>query len=321
MLRNLFVSVILLGAMALHAECTNIHCRFEYLGSHIGPGYTEDLFLKESAVCEQMDKYCVEEYMLSLRRLNWCLYKLELAAASGKYSEVSNAVLRVSALLCGKADNKSSGYPNSLKLMMLEKIEYSLARMVLSDSRDIIVPQFQTLIPDSILQDAKEERSACSIRTFKQMLCLAVAIEDFHEREGCYPLNLDTVGVPESLRKCAFGRDIEYECYKGIWVLRCRCESWGGGLKFDEYIPMVYQQRRRLDLCFSSTFNEKRKSLYNGESMSADDMRIAGRVIHESTKSGVHAITFSKPNAGNVRIVPMSEVNSTGKNANSFDLR
>lgn len=312
MVKKLCVSVMLLGTATLQAECNNVHCRFEYLGSNIGPGYTEDSFLNESAVPEQMDKYCVEEYMLSLRKLNWCLYKLESAAGSGDRSEMSNAVERVSSLLCGKAADKPSNYPNSLKLMWLEKVEYSMARMILSDARDDILPHLATLLPDSILEGCEGERSARSIMTFKKMLYLAAAIEEFSEREGCYPLNLDSVGVPESLRKCSLGRDIEYEYYRGKWVLRCRCESWGGGLRFDEYIPMVYQQRRRMDLCFSSTFNEKRNFLYNGESLSADDMRIAGRVMHEGTKSGVHAITFSKPNAGNVRIVPMSEANSGG---------
>ena len=236
MVKNFCMSAIVLVAAALQAECNNVHCRFEYLGSNIGPGYTEDSFLKESAVPEQMDKYCVKEYMLSLRKLNWYLYKLESAARSGSRSEVSNAVEWVSSLLCGKVADKPGDSPNSLKLMWLEKIEYSMARMILSDARDYAVPHLATLLPDSILEDCKGERSARSIMTFKQMLCLAAAIEEFHEREGCYPLNLDSVGIPESLRKCSFGRDIEYEYYSGKWVLRCRCESWGGGLKFDEYI-------------------------------------------------------------------------------------
>jgi len=310
MVKNLFVSVILLGAATLQAECNNLHCRFEYLGSNVGPGYTEESFLNELAVPELQDKFCDEESMLSLRKLNWYLYKLESAVGSGNCSEVSNAVACVSSLLFGKAADKQSDYPNSLRLKWLEKIEYSMARMILSDARDGVLPHLATLLPDSILEDCKGERSARSIMTFKHMLCLAAAIEDFHKREGCYPLNLDPVGIPESQRKCAFGRDIEYEYYSGRWVLRCRCESWGGGLKFDEYIPMVYQQRRRMDLCFSSTFNEKRKALYNGESMSADDMRMAGRVVHDGSKSGVHAITFSRPNGGNARIVPLSEANS-----------
>ena len=44
--------MILLGAVTLQAECGHVHCRFEYLGSRIGAGYTEESFLGESAVSE-----------------------------------------------------------------------------------------------------------------------------------------------------------------------------------------------------------------------------------------------------------------------------
>jgi hypothetical protein len=50
MVKKLCVSVMLLGTATLQAECNNVHCRFEYLGSNIGSGYTEDSFLNESAV-------------------------------------------------------------------------------------------------------------------------------------------------------------------------------------------------------------------------------------------------------------------------------
>lgn len=317
MVKSLIALIVLLASAAVLAKCDNVHCGFEYLGSQIGAGYTEDRFMNASAVSPLKAKYCVEEYMLTFRKLNWQLYQLELAAETGDLTRVSKAVDCVVSLLLGEnvSPSSKSGYPNSLKLQWLEKIEYSMARMILSKARDIVIPHLAALLPESVLDDCSEDRSMFSIRTFKRMLYLAVAIEEYNEREGCYPAKLDSLGVPEMMRKCAYGRDIEYEYYKGRWVLRCRCESWEGGLKFDEYIPVVYRQRKHLDLCFSSTFNKKRKSLFEGVLLGAGDARVAGRVVHDSETTGVHAITFDSPSAGNTRIVPLSESNSRGLQA------
>lgn len=317
MQKSLIALIGFLVSVAVWAKCDNVHCGFEYLGSQIGLGYTEAQFMDESAVAALKDKYCIEEYMLTFRKLNWHLYQLELAAETGNSTGVSNAVDGVTSLLLGVNVSLPSnpGYPHSLKSQWLEKIEYSMARMILSEARDVVLPHFETLLPESVLDECSEDRSMRSIKTFKRMLCLAIAIEKYHEREGCYPTSIDSLDVSEMMRKCAYGHDIEYEYYKGKWVLRCRCESWEGGLGFDEYIPVVYRQRKRLDLCFSSTFNEKRKSLYDGKLLGEDDPRVAGRVVHDCAITGVHAITFESPAAGNTRIVPLSEVKSRGVKA------
>ena len=120
-------------------------------------------------------------------------------------------------------------------------------------------------------------------------------------------LNLNVLHLPENVRKCACGRDIEYEYHAQKWMLRSRCQSYDGGLQFDEYIPTVYQQRKRLDLCFSNTFNAKRMSLFKGEVMGAKDCRLHGKVVHDNQQSRVHLIKFTNPTAGTGRIIPLSE--------------
>lgn len=309
MFKIFLMSVILLWGMTLRAECDHIHCGFEYLGASIGSGYTEDLFLGESSVSEVHDKYCVKEFMISLRRLNWHLYQMELAARNGDLLSMSNAVASVSSLLCeaNGGENVSTVYPLSLKHWWFENVEYSVARVVLSDARSVVAPFVGTLLPDSIMENDKGSRRVHSLKTFRQMLLIAVEIENYREREECLPLNLDMLKNLESTRKCACGRDIEYEQHAGIWVLRSRCESYDGGLKFDEYIPAIYQQRKRLDLCFSSTFNEKRVALFKGDVMYPDDNRLRCQIVHDKHRCGVHQIKFANQSAGAGRIIPLSE--------------
>lgn len=313
------VLLILFMALVSYAGCDNVHCKFEYAGIRSGTGCTDKEFMRETAVSELADKYCVQEFMLSFRTLNWYLYQFEQASMAKNHAGVSNAVKLVSSLLQNdQADgtNRCEGilndYPNSLKLQWMEKIEYSVARMVLGEARDVVAQHLELLLPESILDQSEGIRSVHSIRTFKRMLSLAAELERFHESDGCYPLNLDSMGVSGQMRKCSYGRDIEYEYYKGKWVLRCRCESWEGGLQFDEYVPVIYAQRKHLDLCLSPTFNEKRFALFSGKVFCPHDERLSCRVIHDKSISGVHKVKYDNPSAGNFRVKTRLDDNDRG---------
>ena len=305
--KYLVVFSFVIVPILLNAKCECVHCGFEYLGADVGVGCLADAFMKESAVSEAEDRYCVKEYMLSYRRLNWYLYQLEVAGRNGDLVALSNAVRSVASLFhvdgnCGK------GVPDSLKLQWMEKIEYCMARMVLSDARESVVPHLEILLPASLLDDTRTNRIARSVKTFKNMLLLGDRIENYRVDEQCCPVTLDSIDdLPEEMRKCAYGRDIEYEYYDGRWILRCRCDSWEGGLCFDEYLPFIYNQRKHLDLCFSMTYNEKRRELYSGNLFCAHDDRLSCSVIHDKTKSGVHKVKFRNASAGNFRIIPKSE--------------
>ena len=297
----------------LKADCSNVHCRFEYLGYQGVERFSKNDFMMESASSGQIDRYFGRECM-PFRELNWWLFQLEESVCRNDKESITNAVYAVSCILDGyKGFLHEPGTGNvrsfvmRLRMLMIERIEYSLARMVIGEGRNIVKEYFDVLLPGAILEESRKLPSWHSVSTFRQMLFIAIEVENYHDKEQCYPLNLDVLKLPDKVRKCACGRDIEYEYYKGTWLLRSRCESWEGGLRFDEYIPMIYQQRKNLDLCFSRTFNIKRKSLFNGEFMGADDSRLRGQVVHGSQMAGVHLIKFTSPSAGCGMVVPLSE--------------
>ena len=304
--------------MVLLADCGNVHCRFEYLGHDAVAESTEEDFLATSAVSGTYERY-FENECRPFRELDWHLNRFEQAVAEGDLSGCSNAVSAVARLLVDYeaffrdgASGEQRSFPQTLRLLMLEKIEYSMARLILGRGRGTAKEFLDVLLPDSMIDKGRDFRLWHSIRTFKHMLFIACSVEDYHEREGCPPLNLDLLGLSERVRKCACGRDIEYEYHGLTWVLRSRCESFDGALAFDEYIPMI-GQRKRLDLCFSPSYNRKRRMLYDGEGMDTKDIRLTGRVAHDVPWSGVHIIKFTHPSAGCTRIVPLSECERRNK--------
>lgn len=310
-------SVFCLSVILL-ADCGNVHCRFEYLGHEAVEESTEADFLAASAVSGTYERYFGNECR-PFRELDWHLNGFERAVAEGDLPGCTNAVSAVARLLADYeaffrdgASGEQRTFPQKLRMLMLEKIEYSMARLVLGKRRDIARGFLDTLLSDSMMDEGRNFRLWHSIRTFKNMLAIACAVADYHDSERCPPLNLNLLELPERVRKCACGRDIEYEYHGLTWVLRSRCESFDGGLAFDEYIPMI-GQRKRLDLCFSPSYNRKRRMLYDGEGMDTKDIRLTGRVNHDVPWSGVHIIKFTHPSAGCTRIVPLSECERRNK--------
>lgn len=306
-------------AVELRANCENVHCRFEYLGHHGVEEFGRRDFMNSSATSAVCNRHFFRE-SIPFRELNWRLACLEKSASAGNRVEMSNAVFSVARLIDRYENFFRDGntgscraFPVRLRMLLLERIEYSMARMALGRGRACVVEFLDALLPDSVIDAGRVLPAWHSIKTFKQMLFIACAIEDYSNAEGCCPLNLDVIKLPETKRKCACGRDIEYEHHDSIWVLRSRCESYDGGLRFDEYIPMVYSQRKRLDLCLSPTFNEKRRLLFCGEDMNTTDIRLTGKVFHDKSQSGVHIVKFTNPSAGCSRIVPLSEQNGDVK--------
>ena len=303
----------------LWADCGNVHCRFEYLGHDAVAESTEADFLAASAVSGAYERYFGDECR-PFRVLDWHLNGFERAVAEGDLPGCSNAVSAVARLLADYGalfrDGASGGqrrFPQTLRMLMLEKIEYSMVRLVLGKGRGIAKEFLDAILPDTMIDAGRSLQPWHSIRTFKNMLAIACAVEGYHGREGCPPLNLNQLELPERVRKCACGRDIEYEYHGLTWVLRSRCESFDGGLAFDEYLPMIYGRRKRLDLCFSPSYNRKRRMLYDGKGMDTKDIRLTGRVDHDVPWSGVHIIKFTHPSAGCTRIVPLSECERRNK--------
>ena len=57
------------------------------------------------------------------------------------------------------------------------------------------------------------------------------------------------------------------------WVLRCACDSWCGGLAFDEYLPYILSGRKKLPLFLGSSFSRKRKEMFSGDWTFLSDIR------------------------------------------------
>ncbi len=313
-MKSVFVVFALILSCVAWAKCENVHCNFEYKGYSPDKKYSYEDFLSHPVANVANEQY-MREGWAPFRELNWHLYSLEKAVFNTNVVEVTNEVASVSKILRAYNTlflNKQTGemecFPLSLKISMFEKIEYSLARMVLrKEQRHLIIPFLDNLLPDAILSDCQNSSARHSLLTFKTMLRLATEVENYRNLEGCYPLNLNSLQISEQFRKCACGRDIDYEYHAFTWVVRSRCESYEGGLRFDEYLPMIYRQRKHLDLCLSPSFNRKRENLFNGKSLSLDNKKIDGRVVHDAMKCGVHKVIFSDPSAGTFRLIPHSE--------------
>ena len=309
-MRNRFFYVVTLSlSFSSFAQCDNPHCRYEWLGYNQGETLSEEDFLTNSVWSSVFDMY-LPKLSIMFRKLNWQLYSIEKAISDGDFCAASNSVQEIQNILSGgqmpHSDNNTSSTietPASMRLYMIEKIELCLARLVLGKGRDFTYEQIDRLVPDEYLK-ILDKRMAKSEMTFKHMLALACLIESYSKENSCYPLNLNEILAPERFLKCAMNKDIEYEYFAGKWILRCRCESYSGGLSFDEYIPAVFNNRKRMDLCFSPSFNKKRALLFEGVNLNEKDIRISGTVKHESNMCGVHPIDFKDRLAGCMRLLP-----------------
>ena len=70
MLKHVFVLMVLVCFTEAFAVCTNIHCRFEYVGVQDDFPYTQHDFMNQSAVGKTYEKYYAVE-SLPFRQLKW----------------------------------------------------------------------------------------------------------------------------------------------------------------------------------------------------------------------------------------------------------
>lgn len=307
------MAALLSFGFASYADCGNVHCTFEYLGCSGLHSPTREMFLERPLVNAASERLFATE-RIPFREMNWRLFCLERAIECQDHWNVENLVDHVATLLRNYSNLLYAAHshgPRTLilrwRMDLLEKIEYSLARMILGVNRRTIFPFVEKLLPDTILNESYGIRSWHSILTFKRMLILSYYIQEYALKESTPPLRLDMVGAPERYRKCACGKDIEYEQHKQTWMLRSRCESHDGGLGFNEYLPMIYHQRKALTLCLSPSFNAMRQTLFNGRNLSESDLRIKGHIVHDVAKDGVHGMQFDNISVGATRMVSVSE--------------
>lgn len=304
-------ALVFLVCVSAHLEAwanvrnCNVQCKFCYLG-YEGCKDSENVN-SESFLETPVYPTTHEELFPSLkefRTLNLKLCRLECFAANSDGVNVSNAVEETSRFLEDMARGPGEGFIDRA----LESVAFSIVRIQQRRSGlSLDIPAIERLLPDRLLEKDDMPRS---LKTFKQMIIIAQFVERYRTEHWSLPVVLDEAGIPERYRKCAYGRDIEYDQYNGVWSLKCACGSWSGGLPFDEYLPCLLSGCKKIPLVLSSSFSEKRKALYSGEWVFSTDSRLECRVDHETRggTNGVHGIVFKNPAAGNGRIIKTTEI-------------
>ena len=81
-------------------------------------------------------------------------------------------------------------------------------------------------------------------------------------------------------------------------------DSWCGGLGFDEYLPGILSDRKKLPLFLSSSFSQKRRDMFSGDWVFTSDDRLACRIDHSCRggTDGFHGLTYKRPGAGAARV-------------------
>lgn len=277
----------------------NIHCAFRYLG-YAGikdrNGFKESSFLDTPVYSHAVEATCPP--FKELRTLDLELCRLEKAVSEDDAIGMTNAVVAVSRLL----NRLSSGEGRDVMDCALEMVSFSVVRVIQGRAGHVFdMLALDRLLPASLLEATDMPRA---LKTFKRMIIVSEYVEKYRQAHGALPVNLDETEVPELYRKCAYGRDIEYDHMQGVWVLRCACDSWCGGLAFDEYLPGILSDRKKLPLFLSSSFAEKRRGLFSGNWMFLSDARLTCRVDHGSRDltSGFHGLKYKCPGAGASRV-------------------
>lgn len=279
-------------------QCCNIHCTFRYLGY---AGFKEvEEFSASSFLSVPVFPQAAEDAFPSfkeLRALDMHLYLLECAAEGDDALGMTNAISAVSRLL----DTLSQGEGREIVAQALEMVSFSIVRLM--QGRCAVAFDAATLdllLPERFFVADDMPRS---LKTFKRMIVIAGCIEKYRRKRETLPITLDETEVPECHRKCAYGRDIEYDHSEKAWVLRCACDSWCGGLDFDEYLPGILSDRKKFPLFLSSSFSQKRRDVFSGEWAFTSDERLTCRIDHASkgVTNGFHMLKYKRPGAGAAR--------------------
>lgn len=296
--------------------CSNDNCEFEYLGSAMGGNRSakdvEKDFLN-SPYSYQWHELRYPELINNHKRLNILLFRLERTFTTGNAPSLERRIGEVAdfweSFERDCADTGGNAHTRTVRLILAEQIEYSIARMILvrkhsADCR-MDASMINRLIPDEIYDRSEDQWRMKDNRTFKRMLILALHIQRWRVMVGRLPQDMKELLENEcSGLRVLVGTDIEYRASNGVWELRRRSNRDRQGKNdFDKYIPVVGFDRKG-DLCLSSTYNEKRASLFRGEVLYEDDEVMACTVRHGGPGIGnqVHKISYMNPHAGRCEI-------------------
>ena len=315
--RCIFLALLLIVKNAFSIPlCPNGNCEFEYLGATTDGNRSEkdlETHFLNSPYSYQWHELRYPKLINTHKRLNVLLFRLERAFTMGDAPSLEGRIGEVAdfwkSFERDCADTGGNAHTRTVRLILAEQIEYSIARMILAQKHSadcrMDASVINRLIPDEIYNRSEGQWRVKDNRVFKRMLILALHIQRWREMVGRLPQDMKELLENEcSGLRVLVGTDIEYRARNGVWELRRRSNRDRQDKNdFDKYIPVVGFDRKG-DLCLSSTYNEKRASLFRGAVLYEDDEVMACTVRHGGQGIGnqVHKISYMNPHAGRCEI-------------------
>ena len=197
--------------------------------------------------------------------------RMEHTFLKGNSSGISNSIFMVSSMLKTIRDGAKTNFMDKVQFITcLERVEYSLARIVNNKSTSLNPQNVAQILPDIFFNpisvaDSEEFRR---LRVFKNLIKVGCSINEFRKDLGCIPSSLNQLSdLPVNISQDK-GMSIKYETNGRVWQLYCAGNV--DNLMFDVYVPLLrgmpaYKWRHRGVVWFSSTFSDKRKRLYKGK--------------------------------------------------------
>ena len=292
--------------------CENINCRFGYIGykglSDSGESFgDESAFLAVTAINSAIDRLSPLASR-DLRLLNYRLYSLERAYFDGAQTEFTNEFALLEHFVhdfrmkCAAAATDRAGelFHNNLLICVAERVEYSLARMIVSKIDTAKIPRYdivERIIPDSYFLGnyPRNSERMDKVLVFRNMIELAIAVMRTKMSPVAEIKTLSCVDASERLLICPGGRRIVYEENGPHWLLRCQRDAQVMNNTESEWIPIIASSEW-YNLHLDDEFNSKRVALYSGTELTSLGGKMEWFVDHQTTRSSncVHNVLFQR---------------------------
>ena len=238
------------------------YLRFDYCGIsgivHPERGVYCESFLK-FWVKEEPDRIQREkEFYVALKRFE--------AAATGGQSAAAAACEVGRQLLVMKDFAKSS-----FLWWQVSSVEYSLLRILDSETSQVGIPEIETALPDGLFDELGKLRQSerCKMhKAFRNMIVVSWALKAAKKDKGGVPKELRDLGLDEKWLAGVDGAALEYRVVDGVWQLFSPGAPGGKDKgRFNEYVPVMHAPGVRFwpqasCLWLSSEYSAKRRHLY-----------------------------------------------------------
>ena len=261
-------------------RCDNVNCTFRYLGydgvtNILGRAAVERDFLGATASSEALDNVSSNAWK-RLRELNYLLYNLEQSfyeRDTERFASHLNAVAKLrdemKQLHIGSrssAEEMQEGDLNAIRARLsasvAEEIGYSFIRMGLSSLGGLSIQSLSDALPDDMfINGTRSTKRLQDAMTFRNMIAIAIALENCKRGRITYPDDLDSIGIDQRFLENAKGRRLKYYRMNDGWRI---VDSEESTLRTTHYKPSLSREWKGMDICLGSDYNLLRKKLYNG---------------------------------------------------------